>query len=362
MVLRAATLLVVLVLFSASQANASDNEKKDEFSTLMLHHYAQGNFHGGILYADAARKAHVLTLGLANYQMQSTLTTSQRFTINSMGKMFTAVLIMQLVEEGKIHLQDSLATLLPNYHHPRAREITLHQLLSHRSGLPDYFLMQLAGKIAFNLSEQSLLDSVLPLPLDFAPDTAFQYSNTGYLLLGQIILHNRTGSFNQILHKYIFDPLGMKDSEHLVDFLSAPRVPQYLMQDGKINNKVADVLIGDGGEISSLQDMYLFMSSINTPTLLSENSWKVMLTPHSLPSEVPEGAWPPPHQDPYGYGFGLMTIDVEGKKYVLAGHGGAGYGSDYAGRILGSDKVIILYNTIFKNPVLRDVLEWVAVN
>jgi CubicO group peptidase (beta-lactamase class C family) len=106
--------------------------------------------------------------------------------------------------------------------------------------------------------------------------------------------------------------------------------------------------------------MYLFLSALGSEKLLKPDSWELIFTPHSLPSEVPEGAWPPPHQDPYGYGFGLMPVKADGKTYTMVGHGGAGYGSNYAGRILGTKKVIVIYNNMMKNPILTDVFQYVA--
>jgi hypothetical protein len=80
-----------------------------------------------------------------------------------------------------------------------------------------------------------------------------------------------------------------------------------------------------------------------------------------LPSEVPAGAWPPAHQDPYGYGFSLPRLPFSEESTALAaGHGGAGLGSNYAVRFLDSGRIVIVWNNIFKKPDLSEVFEFLA--
>ncbi len=354
-------LLVLVVIYSCFSVSAKEHENSSKiplgFKKLMSQHYVAGSFHGGVLYSDSSGNTYRLALGIANPDTGESLNEEHRFAVNSMGKMFTAVLIMQLVEEGKIKLSDNIKTLVPEFKHPRSGDISIHLLLSHRSGLPDYFLSQLRGVISFGLTQQEVLDEISKMPMDFEPDKAFQYSNTGYILLGEIVRRYRKGNFEDILKTHIFNKLGMNESS----ITNVEKSIRYFREDGTTSDyEYENDLVGDGQGSSSLMDMYRFLSSLNSPKLLSKQSWDLMFTEHSLPSEVPKGAWPPPHQDPYGYGFGIMSLDVDGKKVRIAGHGGAGNGSNYAGRFLDSDKVIVIYNNMMKNPVLPDVFEYVA--
>ena len=351
--------LFIFIILGLLTSNISyrASQQDIEFNSLMTQKYMEGVFHGGILYSDSKGETYQFALGVANPDIGETLNTKHRFAINSMGKMFTSILIMQLVEEGKLKLDDTLDKYLPKFKHSKASEITIHHLLSHRSGLPDYFLNQLRGVIPFGLNQREVLEKIISMEMDFEPDSAFQYSNTGYILLADIIMKYRTGNFEEILTKHIFSVLGMSQS-----FVTDKRnMTAYFSSDGSIEyyNDEMD-LVGDGQGSSSLYDMYLFLSALGSEELLKPESWELMFTPHSLPSEVPEGAWPPPHQDPYGYGFGLMPIEVEGKRYTMVGHGGAGYGSNYAGRILGTKKTVVVYDNMMKNPILADVFQYVA--
>lgn len=283
-----------------------------------------------------------------------------RFSINSLGKMFTAILIMQLVEEGRLALNDPLTRHLPDFVHPRAGEVTIHMLLSHRSGLPDYFINQLRGVIPMELELPTILETVAGMELDFEPGTMFHYSNTGYVLLGMIVERKNKMPFAQVLEERLFEPLGMDATAHDLDLIG-DRVPDYYMQDGRVVESREGIFVGDGGQTSSLRDLHRFMLALGSDRLLDEKSWDLVFTPHSLPSEVPEGAWPPAHQDPYGYGFTLPQLPYSVESTALAaGHGGAGLGSNYAVRFLDSDRIVIIWNNMAKVPRRMEIFEYLA--
>lgn len=113
--------------------------------------YAQGEFHGGILIADGEDIVLEQAWGIADHEEGQVLTPQHRFSINSQGKMFTGILVMQLVERGRLALDDPLSRHMPDFGHPRAGDVTIHMLLSHRSGLPDYFINQLRGVLPWGL-------------------------------------------------------------------------------------------------------------------------------------------------------------------------------------------------------------------
>ncbi|WP_218310383.1 serine hydrolase domain-containing protein [Alteromonas antoniana] len=351
------TLLAFIPFFLLLFNYGFASEQQTDFKALMIKKYVDGDFHGGVLYSDSKGNIHKLALGLANPDTGEALTTEHRFAINSMGKMFTAILIMQLVEQNKVSLDDTLSKHLPEHAHPNAPEITIHQLLSHRSGIPDSLISQMRGVIPWDLSEDEEINAVYSLPLDFDPGSGFHYTNTGYTLLGRVVKKYREGNYEDILSRYIFEPLNMKDSA----ITNNKNMTAYFSSDGKVEEYIDDMAyVGSGQGAASLMDMYRFLSALGSDRLLSGESWEIMFTPHSFPSEVPEGAWPPPHQYPYGYGFSLMPVAAEGEEYKLVGHGGAGYGSNFAGRFLGTKKVVVIYNNMMKNPVLPDVLRFVA--
>lgn len=233
-------------------------------------------------------------------------------------------------------------------------------LLSHRSGVPDYFINQLRGAIPMELDMPTILDPVAGMDLDFEPGTMFHYSNTGYVLLGMIVEREYGRPFAEVLEEQLFQPLGMDATAHDPDLIG-DRVPDYDMQDGAVVERREGLFVGDPGQTSSLRDLHRFMLALGSDRLLGDDSWDLMFTPHSLPSEVPEGAWPPAHQDPYGYGFTLPQLPYSGTSTAVAiGHGGAGLGSNYAARFLDSDRIVIIWNNLAKVPKRMEIFEYLA--
>ena len=336
--------------------------KVEDLSRLVCKLYVEGKIHGGVLIAEGNEILYKDAWGIANKSKGIVLKGDEQFSINSMGKMFTAILILQLVEEGKLSLDDKLDELIPDFNHPRSSEITLHHLLAHRSGLKDYYILQMTGQMSEGLSKEEMLSEISKRELKFDPGTKFNYSNTGYVLLGSIIEKYRKIPLDEVLKERIFDPLSMNNSV-LVYKYDLNKLPQYFLEDGTILTQGYDIYGGDGAELSTLEDMYKFMFALGSEKLLSKEMWELAFTPHSLPSEVPADAWPPPHQNPYGYGFSLMELPFNGNTTAKAvGHGGAGMGSNIAVRYLDSKRIIINWNNIFKDPKLSDLFNYLAGN
>lgn len=356
-------LAIPLALLAAAPVMGQTSERAGgdpELQQLIRQLYVQGEFHGGILIADGEKVVVEEAWGIADHREGRVLSPEHRFSINSMGKMFTAILVMQLVEESRLALDDPLSRHIPEFGHPRAGDVTIHMLLSHRSGVPDYFINQLRDMIPMDLDMPTILDIVAGMELDFEPGTMFHYSNTGYVLLGMIVEREYGKPFAEVLEEQLFQPLGMDATTHDPELIG-DRVPDYYMRDGRVIESREGIFTGDGGETSSLRDMHRFMLALGSEQLLDEGSWDLVFTPHSLPSEVPEGAWPPAHQDPYGYGFTLPQLPYSGESMALAaGHGGAGLGTNYAVRFLDGDRVVIIWNSMPKKPKRMEIFEYLA--
>lgn len=324
--------------------------------------YVEGKIHGGVLVAHGEEIMYKGAWGIANKATNTALNGNELFSINSMGKMFTSILTLQLVDEGIIALDDNLTTLLEEFEHPKASQITLHDLLAHRSGLRDYFLLQLSGKMSFAVSKAEMLAKVSKMDLKFEPGSKFNYSNTGYILLSLIVEKYRMKSFYQVMDERIFNVLAMHNTFPKLD-IEPNKMPNYFTSNGGIEQLVSDDFGGDGGEISTLEDMHKFMAALGSEELLSKNMWALAFTPHSFPSEVPEDAWPPPHQDPYGYGFTILKLPYTKNTSAKAvAHGGAGMGTSFAVRFVEGDRIIINWNNMFKDPILIDLINFLASN
>lgn len=352
-------ILYLLLFYFVNQSAIAQLESSQysEIDKIISKLYDEGKFHGGILIAEGENVVYQNAFGMADRNLEIPNTIKTRFVINSMGKMITAILILQLVEEDSIALNDPISKHLPWFKHSRANAITIHQLLSHRSGLKGYFDEQIEGRLDFFIPQREVLDAMAQLDLNFEPGKGFDYSNTGYLLLGEIIMKYRDDDYYEVQRKRIFEPLQMNSTYNSTS-IYGPGAPVYYLQDGSPATPFPHSNYkGDGGSKSTLQDLHKLMLAIGTDKLLKSESWNVMFQKHSLPEEAkrPFGA----HFDPYGYGCSVLNLPYKNENKELAiGHGGAGYGSsNYMLKFIDSNRIIILWNNEFLNPMPMELFE-----
>ncbi|WP_053969900.1 serine hydrolase [Mangrovimonas sp. ST2L15] len=343
--------------YVSAQLKASQYSQIDQ---IMEKLYADGDIHGGILIAEGKQIIYEKAFGMADRNLEIPNTTNTSFVINSMGKMFTAILTLQLVEEGLIRLDDPITKHLPWFKHPKAKDITVHQLLSHRSGLKGYFDEQIDGRLEFFLPQREVLDRMAQLELNFEPNTGYDYSNTGYLLLGELIMKYRQVDYYEVQQQRIFKPLGMVNTYNSIS-VYGPGAPVYYLSDGSAATPFPHGNYrGDGGAKSTLHDLHTFMLALGSEQLLKPESWKLMFTEYSFPEEAkrPFGA----HFYPYGYGCGFFELPFSrGKKAIAIGHAGAGYGSsNLMIKFQDHDRIIILWNNEYLNPMPMALFEALA--
>ncbi|WP_146260432.1 serine hydrolase domain-containing protein [Algoriphagus chordae] len=340
-----------------AQLESSDSLKIDSIINKL---YNEGKIHGGILVAEGEKVIYQNAFGKADRTLDLPNTVKTRFVINSMGKMFTAVLTLQLVEDGLITLSDPISKHLPWFTHPRANDITIHHLLSHRSGLKGYFDEQIKEDLEFFLPQREVLDKMAMLELNFEPGTGFDYTNTGYLLLGEVIMKYREADYYTVENQRIFLPLGMNSTYNSTSIYGPGSSVYYLQNGSPATPFPHGNYRGDGGEKSTLQDLHKFMVALGNDKLLKPESWNLMFQKHSYPKEAsrPFGA----HFEPYGYGCSVMDLPFKGENKALAiGHGGAGYGSsNYMLKFIESNRIIIHWNNEFLTPLPPELLEELA--
>ncbi len=164
-----------------------------------------GRFSGAVLIGSRGKIIFEKGFGLANYELQVPITPRTKFRLGSLTKAFTAAALLQLAEKGKISLEDRLARFLPDY--PQAEKITIHHLLTHTSGIPNF--TALAEYQKFKLNPTTLdrtINLFRQLPLEFDPGTKFRYSNSNYILLTAIIEKVSGEKYADYLRKNIFCP------------------------------------------------------------------------------------------------------------------------------------------------------------
>lgn len=197
---------------------------------------AKDLFSGTVLVARSGEPLYFKSYGLANREWNVPNTNDTRYSIGSINKVFTKFALTQLRDAGKIDFSKTLRTYLPDYPSPIADQITIQQLLTHRSGLGDIF-----GPAYDALPKDRLrtLRDYLPLfadkPLEFAPGTSQRYSNAGYILLGLVIEKLSGMSYHDYVRTKIYAPAGMVDSDsYEMDAVVARRATGYT-RNGKSN-------------------------------------------------------------------------------------------------------------------------------
>jgi CubicO group peptidase (beta-lactamase class C family) len=233
----------------------------------------------------------------------------------SVGKQFTAALIVRLADEGRLRLDDPIARWLPEGP-PSWRRITVRRLLTHTSGIPDYADSTLDYRRDY--TEDDLVRLAASLPPLFEPGDRWSYSNTGYVLLGAII-HRLTGTFyGDLLRSQVFEPLGMRTARIISERAIVPnRADGYRLVDGRLEHQewVAPML-------NTTADGSLYL------TVLDLARWAMGLNHRRYPG--PEGlrrSWTPVRLNDggsYPYGFGWMLEHQRG--YPRIGHTGSWQG------------------------------------
>src|SRR5579862_2205718 len=154
--------------------------------------------------------------GLANLELGTPVDPADVFHLCSVTKQFTAVAILQLVQAGKLQLDDDLGAYVPDFP-TTGKKVTLAQLLGHTSGIPNAYPEEWRKTWTQEKSVTQVLDLVRGKPLDFSPGSDWKYSNAGYALLGAVIEKVSGQSYADYLQSHIFTPAGMTHSYYATD-------------------------------------------------------------------------------------------------------------------------------------------------
>ncbi len=278
--------------------------------------------------------------GLANVEHDVPVTADTVFQSGSVGKQFTAAVILLLAEQKKLSLDDPITNFFPDAPF-RWGKITVRHLLTHTSGLGDYTQ---ALDLRKDYTEDELAKLAFGLKPTFAPGEKWSYSNTGYALLGFIARKASGRFYGNILKDDVFAPLGMKTARIINEADIMPhRAAGYRISGGKLKNQewVAPTIntTADGALYVSLRDMIAWDKGVRDGAVLSADSWKAAFTPVTLTNGKP-----------FPYGFGWQVDEDRGQLHHH--HGGAWQGfTTHISRYRGDDlSVIVLTNLSGADP------------
>ncbi len=200
---------------------AADEKTGARIEAFVRQFHDEGLFNGVVLVAEHGRPVLAKGYGFANIEWSVPNTVDTKFRIASLTKQFTALLALQLVAEHRLDLDKTVSDYLPAYPRDNGARITVHQLLNHTAGIPEYTWTGDLIDAQTPVRPDEFIKRFWAQPLMFEPGTGFSYSNSGYYVLG-VILERITGrSYEELLHERVLDPLGMTDTgyDHVEDVL-----------------------------------------------------------------------------------------------------------------------------------------------
>jgi D-alanyl-D-alanine carboxypeptidase len=287
---------------------------------------------GSIEYAQA--------YGVSDLMTQQPTQSSDIFEIGSITKQFTAALIMKQQEQGRLHVDDSIATYLPEYNFPSA--ITLRMMLTHTSGLADFTnFPQLGDWVRNGVSEATVLTAVAQAPLQFQPGTQYSYSNSNFFALGTIIEKLTGQSYADYVQRQIFQPLGLNNTYYVL-----PPANQSPMGYQMSGSQLIPAIIWDrsaafaaGALSSNVSDLVAWDNALVNGKVVSPASFQAMTTSNGF--TTPEGG---------SYGFGLALSSFNGRPLIWHDGQIGGFTAETAVILDSGFAVVVLTNDQDANP------------
>jgi CubicO group peptidase (beta-lactamase class C family) len=317
--------LLFIVFTSAHLAAQGQTDKMD---TLLAAYAKEGKFNGAVLVAHKGNVLYQKGFGYKDATQKLPVDANTIFPTGSITKQFTAAVIMQLQQEGKLSVTDKLSKYFTGF--TNGDKITIEHLLTHTSGVYNYTNDSLWWKEDQTKprSQAQMLELFKKYPSDFEPGTNFNYSNSGYSILGYIIEKVTGKPYEQVMRERILQPLNMTNSGFDYTRLASPaKAKGYLVAKDKINPATivdSTITYAAGSLYSTLNDLYKWERAIATNKILQPASWKAVFTPYKRK---------------YGYGW---NIDSTHGRFTTAHSGGLPGFTSYLLRFPQEELVVIM--------------------
>lgn len=268
-----------------------------------------------IAYSENGKVKFAKGYGYANLEHKIRMTPAHIHELASVSKQFTAVCILQLMEKRKLSLDDPISKYFEG-ENADWQKVKVRNLLQHTGGLPDY--LDVFRDTSVEVTDRQLVDSIKDKPLLFEPGTKFEYSNSGYMLLGLIVAKASGQRFGDYLVNNVFRPAGMKTAAiNDTRTVTANRADGYTIRNGKISREgftsTSLSQTGDGQVMASALDLLAWDGALSSNKLLKKESQLLMNQPSSASAKSQNGTTT-------GYGFGVGVRRLDGK--LAQEHGG----------------------------------------
>ncbi|MBL0355383.1 MAG: serine hydrolase [Chitinophagaceae bacterium] len=296
------TVAAIFLLFSFTFLQAQQKPELKILDSALTVLYKTNRFNGTVLYAEKGKVLYKKAFGIIDNRTNQPLTTASSFNLASVTKQFMTMCIMILQERGQLQFDDNCRKYIPELPYD---SITIQNLMTHTSGIPEYFDVFQRYKTPLDtLTNDKLITlyATYKPALDFVTGTKWNYCNTNYLLLVSIIERISKESIEVFVKKNITTPLGLKDT--YVYHVLMPAVPAnhvYGFEETGEKRKLNDLtpfdgVVGDGNMYSTVEDLYKWEQSLNTEKLIKQSTFARALQPVTLK----DGS-----TYPYGFGWGI---------------------------------------------------------
>jgi CubicO group peptidase (beta-lactamase class C family) len=307
------------VIQSSAYAQIPDDQiLSAECDKLLSAQYKANETGAAALIARNGQIIYKKAFGMANLELNVPMQPDMVFRIGSITKQFTAVAILQLMEQGKLSLQDDIKKFIPDYP-THGYKITIEHLLTHTSGIKSYTGMENFGTIERNdLKPEEVINFFKNQPMDFAPGSKWMYNNSGYFLLGYIIEKLSGKTYPQFVEEVFFKPLGMTNSYYGNDSkIIKNRAAGYQNDENGTEN--ADPLsmnlpFSAGSIQSTVEDLYKWNRAVHSYKLLKKETLDLAFIPYKLSDGSATN-----------YGYGWFFQNIQGSPTIEHGGGINGF-------------------------------------
>ena len=354
------------VISSKEQAAIRQQINADEKTRQIAEIFRQkvrSGLNGNVLVAQKGIVLYKNCFGLGHFErsQRDTLVEDSKFQLASLSKTFTAVGTLKLIEAGKLSLEDSIQKFYPDFPY---HGITIRELLSHRSGLPNYqYAFDDSMKVNFYKKEKPYptnatimhwFATVKPTPQRYnIPGRGFSYSNTNYMVLASIIEKATGQSYEAFIGKNIFEPLGMRQT--YVATTKNALFNQHKTAGYQWNRRIPkdyyDDVVGDKGIYSTTGDLFRWYRALNGDCLLPKKILAEAFMPRSFERKSTKN---------YGYGFRMILNATNQPEYIYHSGWWKGYNTMFWFSPKDEYVIIILGNryntTVYRVKELIDVL------
>jgi CubicO group peptidase (beta-lactamase class C family) len=334
--------LCLVICFSAAMVCSAQNTAL-QLEKLLLSYAKDHRFNGSVLVAKNGELLLNKGYGFSNLTEETANTPQTQFQVGSVTKQFTTTVIMKLQEAGQLTIADHISKFFPDY--PKGDSITVEQLMTHTSGIYSYTGDEkfMANEVTKPHSREEMMALFRNKPLDFSPGTDWNYSNSGFSMLGYIAAKASGKSYEKLVRELIFSPLQMASSGFDFTHLSSSnKAIGYFQYQGKTSAKApivdSTVSYSAGAIYATTLDLFKWTQAVQAKKILSSASWKNCFTPKL---------------NSYGYGWNIDTVN--GHRSINHSGGIHGFNANLA--ILPEDSIAVILLSNINTKLLGEITD-----